>query len=88
MATNLIDGSTTDEQTSVDFNNTGTTRFTISGYASDKASWYVILQKKASDNTWIDVKVINNVDAVITFNHVGTFRVLKPEGFTCVVDRD
>ena len=87
MTTSLITDTDTNEQTSIEFTNPPNSRFTITGFNKTN-SWYVLVQKKFSDQVWRTVRVINNTTPIFTLTDIGTFRLVKPMGYSCIVDKD
>ena len=87
MATALINDTNSNEQVSVEFTVTPGTKFTITGHSKTGSNWHVYMQKKFSNNKWYNVRQINSANQMVTLEDGGTFRLFKPTGITCLVDR-
>ena len=88
MATALINDTNSDEQVSAELTVTPGTKFTITGHSKTGSNWHVFMQKKFSNNEWYNVRQINSANPMVTLEDGGTFRLFKPAGITCLVDRD
>ena len=88
MATALIKDTKSDEQVSAEFTVKSGTKFTITGHSKNGSNWHVFMQKKFSNNKWYNVRQINSANPIVTLEDGGTFRLFKPAGITCLVDRD
>ena len=87
MATALINDTNSNEQVSAELTVTSGTKFTITGHSKTGSNWHVYMQKKFSNNKWYNVRQINSANQMVTLEDGGTFRLFKPTGITCLVDR-
>lgn len=87
MATALINDTNSNEQVSAVFTIKSGARFTITGHSKTGSNWRVFMQKKFSNNEWYNVRQINSANPMVTLEDIGTFRLFKPAGITCLVDR-
>lgn len=88
MATALIQDGNKEELFSSEFTIIPGTKYTISGHSKTGSNWHVFMQKKFSNDQWINAKQINSANPMVTLEDGGTFRLHKPEGVMCLVDRD
>ena len=84
----LIKDTNSNEQVSAEFTVRPGTKFTITGHSKNGSNWHVFMQKKFSNNEWYNVRQINSANPMVTLEDGGTFRLFKPAGITCLVDRD
>lgn len=88
MATALILDNNRDEQISAEFIIAPGTKFTLSGYSKSGSNWHVFMQKKFSNDEWVNIKQINSANPLLTLEDGGTFRIFKPADVLCLIDRD